>query len=642
MYSLADPLFWINFIYFLVAVFVAFYIPGSILIKKLNLNFLSECVLSLVTGFVIWSILGFVLGYLNARFLLYLYLILSSLLWLKFISFKLTKNIKIQRTEVMLLIVILIGSVIQLSSVWFNGILFKDGLYFCCGVPDTIFHLALTNDLIKNFPPNEPGISNVALNNYHYLSNLAIADLVRIFKLPLINTQYQYMTVLFSVLLGLSAVTLGNILKLDNKFKLAFTFLIYTAGDIIFLLTFITRRVFDFSYTTLENASSLWISPPRFYAIVVFLVGLSLFLIWLREKKPLPGILMAFVLGSLIGFKIYVGAIILAGFSMLALLFVFKRQFNMLLPLILTFIVSLILYFPINLGAGGLVFTGFWRFEDFATQQVLGLSSLELARRIFLDNNNYLRAIIYDIGFGLSYVFFSAGILILGFLQTKKSLEKIPKEFILVTVSGLIATSLAGFFFIQKTGGSNSSQFLISIYIIGSIYAALSISWLIHKISSRTISYLVIALFMLITSARVTHDTIFRIENIISKTGTFIDNESLNSYRYFANTKNDSVVMVFEESSLDCILITFIGNRSTYSCTSGAPADRGINLETRLHLKNILLSEKNPADKKLTLKKAGISHLYILKNSENIASIEKNKLLKVYENKKVVIYNLPD
>ena len=121
------------------------------------------------------------------------------------------------------------------------------------------------------------------------------------------------------------------------------------------------------------------------------------------------------------------------------------------------------------------MFTGFWRFEDFVVQPVLGLSRLELARRVFLDHNNIVRALLYDLFFAFLYIFFSAGTLLLGLFQTKRSIQKIPGDFTIVLVAGLISTCIAGFFFIQKTGGANTSQFLISIYIVGAIYSSLAV-----------------------------------------------------------------------------------------------------------------------------------------------------------------------
>ena len=49
-------------------------------------------------------------------------------------------------------------------------------------------------------------------------------------------------------------------------------------------------------------------------------------------------------------------------------------------PLIIALLISAAIYFPVNIGAGGLYFTGLWIFENFAVQPLLGQEHLILAK----------------------------------------------------------------------------------------------------------------------------------------------------------------------------------------------------------------------------------------------------------------------
>lgn len=78
-----DLSFWLYLLIFLFASFFAFYIPGSISLKKLHLSSFSHIVLSLVVGMVLWGWQGFIFGLLGIRWMTYLYLFICFVLWIK-------------------------------------------------------------------------------------------------------------------------------------------------------------------------------------------------------------------------------------------------------------------------------------------------------------------------------------------------------------------------------------------------------------------------------------------------------------------------------------------------------------------------------------------------------------------------------
>ena len=174
---------------------------------------------------VLWGWQGFIFGYLGLRWLSYPYLLIAFTFWVKtYIKgnrINPFEKLRSRKINLLLLALILTGSLIQLTRVWFTGTLYSNGLYFCCGnTSDSLFHIALTNQIVKTFPPFQPGMFGVIVHNYHYWSNLVIAELIRVFHLPLIATQYQYSTLLISTFLGLSALVFGQVIKLGKSFVL--------------------------------------------------------------------------------------------------------------------------------------------------------------------------------------------------------------------------------------------------------------------------------------------------------------------------------------------------------------------------------------------------------------------------------------
>lgn len=68
---------------FLLAVVVAVFVPGDLLIRRLHLHLFHRTVLALGLGLVLWAIQGFVLGFLGLRQLTYIYLVIAMILWLR-------------------------------------------------------------------------------------------------------------------------------------------------------------------------------------------------------------------------------------------------------------------------------------------------------------------------------------------------------------------------------------------------------------------------------------------------------------------------------------------------------------------------------------------------------------------------------
>src|SRR3990167_10208137 len=260
MITLTDIFFWLDGVYFLVAILLAFYLPGVYFISKLKLAKLQEIVLSFIVGMVLWGWQGFVFGYLNIRWFSYVYLILFLILWIsKYrLSFRQTHFLKRKISfDWYLVSIILFGAILQLTSVWLTGVKTPEGLYFCCGnVADSILNISVTHQLVNHYPPFEPGFYGRYIANYHYWSSLVMGELIRVFSLPLVSVNYQYMTVFISLFLGLSAVVFGQILGIGKVFSRWLVFFVYFGADLVWFLVAIMGGVVNFLQCSRWKADS--------------------------------------------------------------------------------------------------------------------------------------------------------------------------------------------------------------------------------------------------------------------------------------------------------------------------------------------------------------------------------------------------
>jgi len=122
---------------FVVAIFLAFFIPGRLFLRYLKLSHFQSFVLSLVFGMVLWGWQGFIFGFLGIRWATYLYLIIIFLLWFRtddknhIINY--VRNLKHRppKLDWILFILIAVGTLFQLSNSFLTGIQQANGILFC-------------------------------------------------------------------------------------------------------------------------------------------------------------------------------------------------------------------------------------------------------------------------------------------------------------------------------------------------------------------------------------------------------------------------------------------------------------------------------------------------------------------------------
>jgi hypothetical protein len=202
LHALTDWAFWLQAMKFLAGVWLVWYLPGRFLLRQIkDLPSTAPAVaLRWVLGLVFWTLLTYLLGWLKLRPVGPI--ICLVLAWYELRHHKITFFWPNRQLWPVLLVLVL-GLLVQMPAVMTSGWKTSHGLelYFT-NAEDGMMHASFIQNLVSQFPPQRPEVAGLALTNYHYLSDLATAELVRVFDLPILASFYQFLPPLISLLSG--------------------------------------------------------------------------------------------------------------------------------------------------------------------------------------------------------------------------------------------------------------------------------------------------------------------------------------------------------------------------------------------------------------------------------------------------------
>ncbi len=552
MNNLLAPEFFVYFLYSTFAILISIFVPGFVVLKAMQLkqSQLFNIVESFVIGTALWVTQGFLLGFLNLRIISYFYLIAFAIFFLATNRLK-RPIVRLGKNEILAVLLILTGTIVQSTAAFFMGVRSMQGLSFCCvDISDNLYFASLSQAVSRNMPPFEPGLYGVVVNNYHYLSNVFVGELVRIFHLPVTFLQFQFSNIYLPVMFGLTVLVFGRAITSRWKFSFWLLFFSYFGGDFIWLILLFRDSSNIFAMSSLEDGAKFLSNPPRAYAVIQFMGGLSLLKIVLQKNKNLALIFVtSLVFGTLVGFKVYIGIFGLVGLFVLAVVSIFRKTIYNNLLFVCALAISLMIYIPVNKNAGGLYFTSFWFFENFIVQPGLHFERLELARRIFFNDQKFLKAFLFDGLFILLSIFGLFGTKLIGLIQGKSSLKILPKEMHIFFLSGLSVSFVLGFFFQQNSGGSNTFNFIVNVFIVLSVYCAATITWITSKKAKIGI---IISIFVIVlTIPRVLYEFQNNMTKIINWNVTTFPNDEVRGLEFLSKQQKGLVLVDHRYFKLD-------------------------------------------------------------------------------------------
>lgn len=634
-----------SLLFIILAIIIAFYIPGRVVFgKNKSSNGIATVACSMIIGLVLWGWQGYIFGYLQMRFLSYIYLFIFILLFIYKKYYVINLN-KLKEFDFPAIFLIILGF-FALSYPYFKtGLITEKGIYFppFSYATDHIGHTSLINEMVKRFPPFEPGMYGILVTNYHYWFNLITAELIRVFHLPLFQAQYIGMYIFGSLMLGVTAYVFSTSITKSKNFVRWLLFLLYFGGDASYWLSFITNRVFDFEIPSVIDYSALFMdNPPRAFSIIILFVALYLLFVNLKKLSKKDIVIISLLIGTLAGFKIYTGILALSGLGFLAVYNLFlKRDMKILGIFVLAFILSLIVFIPVNAGAGGIFFNPVDRPRDFITYQSLGLRDWELRWRVYLENNNYIRLIQYGIIMSVVYFFAQFGIRLIGLIPYKKMLLLLDSEKKIFIYGAMFLSFFVGLFFNQVANPSESYNFLIAGSFFLTVLTALSLSEFLSN-KKLYIKIVIILVVAIITLPRFVYVQIKYVPKLLNGGFYGISNEEFETYNFLKNVDQKSLILVLNENNFDMHspLVNTLTNKNMFLSGQRVLYDHKSINKSRYDAVQKIRETKNANTFMGTAKKNQIDYVYLYKNDVikmNLKTIEKYK---VFENRAAIIYKV--
>lgn len=636
---------------FVFSIFLAFYIPGRVILGR-GLDYISDSkfsqiIISLILGMLIWAYQGVIFGYLNIRFMSYLYITLFLVLWLKYyrpksfrINFKLL-SIKRNFQKNFLLISIFIAGIFgQTQQFVITGLKTSEGIYgFTSSFDDALWHTGLISSLTRDFPPIEPGLAGVNVYNYHYWSNIIISEIVRVFYFPLLTTQYIYMYILASFLLGAVSIVLAKKLGLGKLAVILFVYLQYFASDVIYLLTFLTRQEFVFNIHPLEDGTMFLENPPRAFSFIFVLLGITLLTSWLKNRKLKIGIILVIIFGSIVGMKVHTGIMVIGSLFFLSLYFLLRKEFKFLYLGVGSLIIFLIIYLPVNIGAGGPVIAPFeLTSRTFAAQQGLGIINFEQARQIYQSHNNFLQVLRMDITMLIIFLLAQLGIRNIGFIPFRKTVKKLTLPLWIFLYGGIVSSVLFGILFIQPVAPGDIFNSILSASLFLLVITVITLNNFL-KDKSKLLIILFVAFLLILTLPRWVYKTA-TVSSYFTFSNADIPSEEVSAGEFLKSNKMEGNLLVFNENRLDAhsSYVSFLSDKNTYLSGQVIMSRHGINPTERERIVEDIYSSGDEKKVEELLKSENISYLYFYEDDELAIDEESIGLQPIFKNEKVRIY----
>jgi len=573
-----DLEFWLFLLLSFSAFITLIFIPGWSVIHHLKVKPISSLVLSFALGITFLGLQGFVLGYLNLRFLSYVYL----LYWLMYAYqhhsalSRYGHELKRQLLALSLLqrFLILAGSVIQLIVIFPSGLLTRHGLtFYQINAHDGVFHLAMIQALIRRFPPIEPGASGLVVTNYHYWSNLVMAELARLFALPVTHLYFQYIPLLLAPLLGLAVYATLITLTKSPSVAAWGLFFHYFSGDLNYLFMLIVHKTFSFTTVTLDNGAIQFINMPQAFAKFLFLAGILSLVHEVKKPTRINRLTTLLLLSVTVGFKVYFGIAAAFAYSLVQIYrlgrnFIHTRQLKSLVTslvyLLLFAIIAAIIYFPVNANSGGIYFVPLTWPKLLLAFDKLDWREWWLRLQVYEAAGN-TKALVFMYTLAVS-VFMGAiySFRLLGFIPIAQ--KKLPPEIILFLYPATFVFTIIGMNFLQVSGGHNIFNFFIVALTLLTLTTPIFLGWL--KLVSPKFHLILAIIIVTLTLPRILYTSYkFAQSAIVYTDATSISPGELEGLEFLRkNANKDAVIQGHLNNYLEgqTPYLSYFTNRNAY------------------------------------------------------------------------------
>jgi hypothetical protein len=654
---------WLEFSYstikFLVFLICCLIIPGYLATHRFRFESVPlNIFLSTTVGFTLLTLTAFIAGYFKSYWLVILFIVVCLV---TFIYKKLYLKWQKPKFNLGLSLLILIGTFFQSLAMFRSGWVNQYGIGFYGPIGhDGIWHQALINQLLEGIPPQNPGFSGQILYNYHYFFDLLVATTARFSDISTLDLLYRFYPILFSILLGIGTYFfVKNVFK-NNSASILAVYLVYFGSSFGWVVDLLNNREIGGESAFWANQPvSINLNPPFAISLLIFLAGLILFQKLVEQKSRFISLVIPLVIlwGTLVEFKVYAGIVVLGGLLLLSLQsYIFSRSMEYFKVLIPTTALSVLIFFPqFRNSSQLLIFSPFWFIHsmvDFSDR--VGWQRLSLARQAYFERGEWFKFFQAEV---LAFVIFLVGNLgtrFLGLLTIFKiNFWQNPTISLLLWIS--VISFVIPLFFIQKGNNWNTIQFLYYFLFILALLTAVTFINLIKRLP-RMIAILLVWLIVVVTPisslatfkngfsnappSRVSLEELEALTALKKRaTGVVLtypfNKDTVNSNLKLRNNFTEPFpLLVYETTSY----VAAFSRKPVYLEDEIQQDILQEDYKKRLVESNDFFNSRDFAWSENFLRQNHIRYIYLPKIFNKSLETDKLKLMTIFENKEVIIY----
>jgi len=555
------------------------------------------------------------------------------------------------RTHRVILMVLVLGVLTQNLALFRGGIAARQG-YLYPSLHDTMWNVALANELYHHYPPQHPAMSGVLLKNNHYFYPLFLSIARSLTQIDTISLYYRFGPILVSLLFGISLYALASQFNTNTFFRAIALFLGYFSGNAAFVLPLILEHTVDWRGSSFfaDQPFDQIINPYSVFGFTLLLfVAYCLFEAFRQKERTHKAwiIMSSIFVSTLFGFKAFGGVIAVFSYFFAFCVFSLRRKsLALVLPTIFTIAFAYIIFALTTTAGAKLRWAPGWILTQMLSSDKLNMLGLVQIESYYRDIGNFLGLFKLKL-FELSiYLLGNLGVRILGigaliWIGIKKSKFYEKFEFPLLFIWSAIISSIGiPLLFNLGANAYNIVQFTPYALVVLAIVTAFG-AYLFRLHFTRRKHFVIGNLIVIII---VFLAIPVNVKNILSKLGMpehVIPREEVHALWVVREKSNPEDVILIDPTQFnnDPIYVSALSERRLYlgsndyiRQTGNDPTDRLVSVK-----KIFQESESTPKDLGIPF-----NFVYILKphTNKNIQTMfESQGFTVLFENSRVLILN---
>jgi len=375
------------------------------------------------------------------------------------------------------IILTILGTVFQGVAMFRSGAMYDFGIgYWGPLARDGVWHEALVGQLTKSFIPQNPGLAGFPLTNYHYFYDLLIA-IIHKFGIPSNFLIYRFLPVILSVALGIGTYKLAQVLFKDKLVSYLAVFFAFFASSFGWIASLIKHEQIGGESTFWANQPvSMNLNPPYAISLVIIIFCILLIDSYIKKGGFLKAVAIIVLSGTLIGFKVYAGVILLGGlFVLTAKRLIIDKDKKLIPVFIFSSLITLAIFLTQDrLSLGLLQFNPFWLINTMIDAgDRVGIPNFTLRRFAYLAEGKWPYLIALEFICFLIFFVGNLGTRVVGFWKFDR--KNMGKDLPMFILSMMVISFIPPLLFTQKGNPWNIVQFFYYFLYFAGLFAAVSV-----------------------------------------------------------------------------------------------------------------------------------------------------------------------